>query len=147
MEAGDYLAARWAEFEKTALERSETHQNGKEARLVYAVIENGALVTDRTLMAGVYPGEDSYGIRLDAETYFTLYHSTVEYSPQITPQEALELLSPLLSAAGEPGLVARQGGAALVYVIPVTGVKWVDKVYINAVTGRYEGMEYDYGRP
>jgi uncharacterized membrane protein YkoI len=69
-------------------------------------------------------------------------NSEKSHQPRLTEEEALELLSPNLAVAGEPRLEVR--GATLVYAIPVTGVDRVRTVYIDAVTGAYQGMDYDH---
>jgi hypothetical protein len=147
---GQDVLTQWAAYEGVTLELTQTHLpvGDNYVYFVYAVVIEDVVANDQliTLEISLDSGQ-SLRISLDAFKYFTRYNYPHNYSPELTGEEAVAALSPQLTAAGVPRMEIQRGTNTLVYAIPVKGVKWVDRVYINAVTGAYEGMEYDYTRP
>ena len=150
IELGEELLDKWMDYERVSVEliQNQWDKSRHEVYFVYAVVEEDVIVNNKTVTLAVALGENkNLGINMDAFKYFDTYSYPLNYTPELTPEEAITLLSPQLTATKEPSLEIKRGTFTLVYNIPVEGVKWVDKVYINAVTGEYEGMEYDYSRP
>ena len=140
------LVDHWAKMEGVILEPVQSRESyPKEMHIHYAQVVKGVLVRDSRVEVRAYLGTDSLGITIDAKALFHMY-GWVPDEPEITPEQAVESLSPHLTATGEPWLETRHG-LTVVYAIPVEGVDRVDVVYVNAVTGGYEGMDYQYSRP
>ncbi len=144
LELAETLLARWAEFEGVSLEEMLIFDREQGVRTAHAVVIDDVLFPEHVVWT-VIPLDGSHSaIEVNADRYFALYGHPQVPEPGITAAEAISLLSPALAPAGEVRLEFR--GDRLLYAIPVTGVDRVHKVYVNAMSGQYERMEYEYRR-
>lgn len=144
LQLAETLLARWAEFEEVSLEEISRSEREQDVRTVHAVVIDDVIFPEQVVSTGIPLDGSSSAIEVNADRYFALYGRPEVPDPGITAAEAISLLSPVLVPAGDLRLEFR--GDRLLYAIPVTGVDRVYKVYINAVSGRYEWMEYEYRR-
>ena len=144
LELAETLLARWAEFEGVSLEEMLIFDREQGVRMAHAVVIDDVLFPEQVVWTQIPLDGSHSAIEVNADRYFALYGHPQVPEPGITAAEAISLLSPALAPAGEVRLEFR--GNRLLYGIPVTGVDRVYKVYVNAVSGQYERMEYEYRR-
>jgi len=147
---GKGILEHWKSYEGVNLKLIQTQMasDSKDAHFVYAAVVEDVIVNSKMVILSASMGNNErLGVTIDAFEYFNLYNYPINHKPQLTKEEAVASLSPQMIPTKEPWLEIKRGTSTLVYAIPVTGVKWVNVVYINAVTGEYEGIEYDYTRP
>lgn len=77
----------------------------------------------------------------DAYNYFYNYNKTFPLHPKLTAEQASEQLGPNVNASGKPKLEIHN--SKLVYAFSVTGIEGVSHVYVNALTGADEGIDYN----
>jgi spore germination protein len=77
----------------------------------------------------------------DAYKYFYNYNKSFPLHPKLTAQQASGKLGPYVNASGMPKLEIHN--SKLVYAFAVTGVEGVSHVYVNALTGAGEGIDYN----
>ena len=139
-EAGLKKAAeRWIErWGETRLVFKGMEEKEGYVRLVYVPERDGGLILQQAVELW-FNDADGKLLRFDATRYFEF--SKYDLSPaKLTPEEAVAKLGPGAQAAGTPRLQAMR--EKLVYAIPIRGIERVSHVYINAVTGEEEGIEY-----
>lgn len=138
------LLEGWGKTEDVNLEILNTQENSEAFGLAAAVVKNQVLCPHLVIHLRASLEPRGFQIALDAFSYLTGYFPPEEFlTPQLSPQEALDSIGSQLAALGEPRLQMRFG-SHLVYAIPVTGVTGVDRVFIDAATGRHMGMEYRF---
>jgi len=125
-----------------------THSQGNSIQYTYASVEKGVVINPKQVSLSVQLEENGrMTIRIDAFRYYSLYLTPYDLEPRLTPEEALLQIAPYLNTMGSPSLEIKLDDPKLVYRIPVTGIKWVDAVFVNALSGKHEGIDYDYTRP
>lgn len=147
------ILERWAELEAVSLRIVEEQRSGEFLRLSHAPVRDGIVHMDSTVGLRVSLGDTRSGVDvgkpspsagaavdIDARRYFASYGGRADLRPRITAEEAIDALAPTLAVDGQPRLEAR--GDGLRYLIPVTGVKRVTAVYVDALTGEYDSMLY-----
>lgn len=77
----------------------------------------------------------------DAYSYFYNYNKTFPLHPKLTAEQASEKLSSKVTVSGKPKLEIHN--SKLVYAFSVTGIEGVSRVYVNALTGADEGIDYN----
>ncbi|RUS46076.1 hypothetical protein [Cohnella sp. AR92] len=77
----------------------------------------------------------------DAYNYFYCYNKSFPLHPKLTEAQASARLGPNVNTSGAPKLEIHDDN--LVYAFAVTGIEGVSHVYINALTGASEGIEYN----
>ena len=148
LQMADTLISQWAKFEGVLLELERLDEAGDHITMTYAVMEEGVMHIDKiiqvTVPLPVFPDTSHEAIHIDAGRYFWRYNAPVPGKASLTPEEAVKLLSPTVTATSKPRLELHN--ERLVYAIPVTGVDRVTRIHIDAITGEYVRMEYDYAR-
>ncbi len=138
------LLEGWRKAEGVNLEILSTQENSEAFNLAAAVVKDQVLCPHLVIHLWASLEPRSFQIALDAFSYLTGHFPTEEFlTPQVSPQEALDSIGARLAPLAEPRLQIRFG-SQLVYAIPVTGVSGVDRVFVDAATGKYMGMEYRF---
>jgi hypothetical protein len=149
LHTADILLTKWAEFEGIALEHMRLEERGETVTMVYAPVIDQVIHTDKaihvTVNLPVFPDISHQPIVINADRYFALYNAPSPGVASLTPEDAVKSLSSSVTPTGDPRL--ELCGERLVYAIPVEGVNRVNTIYIDAITGEYAWMEYDYSRP
>lgn len=77
----------------------------------------------------------------DAYNYFYNYNKTFPLHPKLTVEQASEKLGSKVNVSDRPKLEIQN--SKLVYALSVNGIEGVSHVYVNALTGAYEGIDYN----
>lgn len=77
----------------------------------------------------------------DAYSYYYNYNKTFLLHPKLTVEQASEKLGSKVNVSGKPKLEIQN--SKLVYAFSVTGIEGVSHVYVNALTGASEGIDYN----
>jgi hypothetical protein len=145
LQFAEHIISKWAEFEGVALETFRVDEQGTSIHISYALVVDGIVHVDKLVAATIYLDNAHHAVSIEAGRYLMRYNAPVAGEPAITPLEALALLTPSLTVIGEPRLELHF--ETLLYAIPVKGVERVNVIYVDALSGEYVRMEYDYSRP
>jgi len=133
----DAWMTRWSEERLTLVTREETDNT---IRLVYIPVREHVSIPlmqvewQFDLRTGALKSYDAY-------QYFYNYNRSFPLHPKLTAEQASGKLGPNVKVVGTPTLEIHDG--KLVYAFSVTGVEGVSRVFVNALNGAGEGIDYN----
>lgn len=139
---GKALIDRWNE-ENLKLYNLQEEKN--KYIMVFAPAKNNINLTNRSVEVIIEPNEGRL-IGFNANDYFIYYGKEPPTEYTLSQEEVLNNLYDEIEVIGTPKLEVirgKSGSDILAYSIPVKGIKKVEKIYINAMTGGNEGMVYE----
>lgn len=133
--ADDWMT-RWSEERLTLVTREQTETS---IRLVYVPVREHVSIPQ---MQVEWQFDRRTGAlkNFDAYQYFYNYNQSFPLQPKLTAEQASGKLGPNVNIVGTPTLEIHDG--KLVYAFSATGVEGVSRVFVNALTGAGEGIDY-----